>query len=90
MESFMPIHPLTLATILSKFYTGGNVHSPLICGYIKYIFNLDCKIVFAIQCQLLALIGTVDRFNQHPYFTAALHIHGLAEELEIVEVCWVV
>jgi hypothetical protein len=79
-----------LGNSLVQFYGGGNVCSPLICGCIKYIFNLDGKIVFAIQCQLPASIGTVDLFNQYPHFHAALYIPGLAEELEIVEVGWVV
>jgi hypothetical protein len=58
----------------------------LICGCIKYIFSLDSKIVFAIQCQLSALIRTVDLFDQYPYFPTDFHTPGLAEELEIVEV----
>jgi hypothetical protein len=58
----------------------------LICGWIEYIVNLDCKLVFAIQCQLSALIRKVDPFDQYPHFPAASHAPGLAEELEIVEV----
>jgi hypothetical protein len=73
-----------------QFYGGGNVHSPLICGCIKYIFNLDGKIVLAIQYQLPTPIGRVDPFNQYPHFPAALDTPGLGEELEIVEVGWVV
>jgi hypothetical protein len=72
-----------------QFYAGGNIHSPLICGCIKYIFNLDGKIVFAIQCQLSGPIETVDTFDQYPYFPVALHAPGIAEELEIIEVGWV-
>jgi hypothetical protein len=46
--------------------------------------------VFAIQHQLLAPTGTVDPYIKFPHFPAALHALGLAEELEIVEVGWVV
>jgi hypothetical protein len=38
----------------------------------------------------LAPIGIVDPFDQYPHFPAALHAPGLPEELEIVEVSWVV
>jgi hypothetical protein len=69
-----------LGNSLVQFY-GGNVCSP-------YIFNLDGKIVFAIQRQLPAPLGIVDLFN--PHFPAALHAPGLAEEREIVEVGWIV
>jgi hypothetical protein len=79
-----------LGNTLVQFYAGGNIYSPLTCSCIKYIFNFDGKIVFAIQHQLSALIRTVDLFNQYPHFPAALHAPGPAEELEIVEVGWVV
>jgi hypothetical protein len=79
-----------LGNSLVQFYAGGDVHSPLICSCTKYIFNLDHKIVFTIQHQLLAPTRIVNLFNQYPHFPAALHAPGLAEELEIVEVNWVV
>jgi hypothetical protein len=79
-----------LGNSLVQFYARGNVHSPLICGCIKYIFNLNGKMVFAIQRQLLAPTGTVDPFDQYPHFPAALYALGLAEELEIIDVGWVV
>ena len=79
-----------LGNSLIQFYARGNVHSPLISGCIKYIFNLSGKMVFAIQRQLLAPTGTVDPFDQYPHFPAALHALGLAEELEIIDVGWVV
>jgi len=77
-----------LGNSLIQFYAGGNIHSPVF-GIIKYIFNLGDKMVFAVQRQLPAPIGIVDPFNQYPHFPAALYSLGLNEELEIVDVGWV-
>jgi hypothetical protein len=78
-----------LGNSLVQFYVHGNVNSSLVCGCIKYIFDLDGKMVFAVQRQISAPIGTVDPFDQYPHYPAALYSLRLAERLEIVEVGWV-
>jgi hypothetical protein len=58
-------------------------------GCIKYIFEREGKMVFAIQCQLDAHPGIVDPFEPYPHFPAKLYSSNMCDELEIMHVDWI-
>lgn len=77
-----------LGNSLIHFYPSGDrSHSP-VPGSIKYIFELDGKISIAIQRQNPALNGLFDPFACYPHFPAKLYSSKLADNLEIIEVEW--
>ena len=74
---------------LVQFLPEGSKNTQPIPASIKYIFEKEGKIRFAVQRQLPAP-GTVDPFLRYPDFPAKLYSSQLSPSLEEVDVEWVV
>lgn len=75
---------------LVTFYPGGDTSLPAVPGSIKYIFEHNGKISFALQRQCPARNDILDPFRHYPYFPARLYYASLSLELEEVNPSWVV
>ena len=78
-----------LGNSLVHFYPNGDrSHSP-IPGSIKYIFELNGNVSIAVQRQNPASEGILDPFRLYAHFPAKMYSHKLADDLEIIEVRWI-
>lgn len=78
-----------LGNSLIHFYPQGDRSKPPTPGCIKYIFEHRGEMVFAVQRQLSVHHSIVDPFEPYPHFPAKLYLSRLSENLEIVNVSWV-
>jgi len=78
-----------LGNSLVHFYPHGDRSKSPIPGCIKFIFEQQGRMVFAVQHQLEAPQGVLDPFEPYPHFAAKLYSSRLSEELEVVHVDWV-
>lgn len=74
---------------LIMFYPLGNLQYFPVPGSIKYIFEHDGDMYFAVERQLPASNDTVDPFRHYPHFPAQLYSRRMSETLEMVKVTWV-
>ncbi|KAG1775987.1 hypothetical protein EV702DRAFT_920007, partial [Suillus placidus] len=74
---------------LILYYHGGIRNVPPTPGIIKYIFEMERVVGFAIR-RYLPLHSHLDPFRHYPYFPARLHSTVLIDHLEIVKPEWVV
>ncbi|KAF8583154.1 hypothetical protein K439DRAFT_1349307 [Ramaria rubella] len=78
-----------LGNSLILFYAAGKTTSPSIPGCVQYIVLLEGRITFVVRRHNPAVSGIVDPFAPYPHFPAKLYSSQLAEQLEIVQVQWV-
>jgi hypothetical protein len=78
-----------LGNSLVHFYPHGDTTKSPIPGSIKYIFEHEGKMAFAVQRQLPARQDVVDPFEPYIHFPAKLYSSGMGDALEIVEVDWI-
>jgi hypothetical protein len=78
-----------LGNSLNHFYTNGDRSKSPTPGCIKYIFERQGEMVFAVQRQLNAHPNVVDPFEPYPHFAAKLYSSHLSQTLELVHVNWV-
>ncbi|KIM75637.1 hypothetical protein PILCRDRAFT_78636, partial [Piloderma croceum F 1598] len=78
-----------LGSSLIHFYTNGDRSKSPTPGCIKYIFEHQGEMVFAVQRQLDAHPNVVDPFEPYPHFAAKLYSSHLSLTLELVCVSWV-
>jgi hypothetical protein len=78
-----------LGNSLVHFYPHNDKSKSPIPGCIKYIFEQQGRMVFAVQRQLELPHGTLDPFEPYPHFAAKLYTSHLSKELEVVHVDWV-
>jgi hypothetical protein len=74
---------------LILYYHGGIRNVPPTPGIIKYIFEMERVVGFAVR-RYLPLHSHLDPFRHYPYFPARLHSTVLIDHLEIVKPEWVV
>ena len=78
-----------LGNSLVHFYPCGDRAKSPIPGCIKYIFEHQGKMVFAVQRQLPAHHSTMDPFQPYVHFPAKLYSSDIGVALEVVHVDWV-
>ena len=78
-----------LSNSMMHFYSLGNMSKLPVPGCIKYIFEHEGKMVFAIQHQLDAHPGIVDPFKPYTHFPAKLYSSNMCDKLKIVHVDWI-
>ena len=69
-----------LGNSLILFYSNGNHSSPPVPGCIKYIYEIDNTISFAVQQQCALPVGSFDPFILYPYFPARTYTSALLEQ----------
>jgi hypothetical protein len=78
-----------LGNSLIYFYVDGNKTRPPTPGCIKYIFEIDHRISFAVHRQLSLHDDSLDPFRHYPHFAARLYSTDLSTRLEVMQVDWV-
>jgi hypothetical protein len=78
-----------LGNSLVQFYPCGDRSKLPVPGCIKYIFEHDGKMAFAVQRQLDAHHNIVNPFQHYPHFPANLYSSSMCDKLEVVHVDWV-
>ena len=80
-----------LGNSLVVYWAGGRVVSDLYSvGSIKYIYDHLGSVKLAVQRQMEAPPGTVDPFRPYADFGARLYSTALQEELEEVQMTWII
>ncbi|EKM60215.1 uncharacterized protein PHACADRAFT_23641 [Phanerochaete carnosa HHB-10118-sp] len=79
-----------LSNSLILYRAGGDASRPQSAGSIKYIYDDDSIVTLAVQRQLAALPGTADPFSPYPDYDAQLHSTRLDDDLEEVQLHWVI
>ncbi|KAI9570052.1 hypothetical protein HD554DRAFT_2002942, partial [Boletus coccyginus] len=74
---------------LILYHAGSNDHYPAVPDSIKYIFEVDDKISFAIQRQNIALDDTIDLFYHYLHFPARIYSDTISTTLKRVKPGWV-
>ena len=78
-----------LGNSLVHYYVNGDKTSPPTPGCIKYIFESNDRISFAVQRQLPIHDGSMDPFRNYPHFPVSMYSADLSLSLEVVQIEWV-
>ena len=78
-----------LGNSLVHYYPHGNKSKSAIPGSIKYIYQHEGRMLFAVRRQDVAHPSVVDPFKPYPHFPAKLYSSGIHDTLEVVHVDWV-
>lgn len=87
--SIYTCHSTHMGNSLILYYPYGARDMQPTPGIIKYIFEKEKEVHFAVQ-RHLPLHSHLDPFRHYPHFLARLHSSALAENLEVVMLEWVV
>lgn len=78
-----------LGNSLILYRAGEDVAQQLSAGSIRYIYDNNGSVKLAVQRQTAVAPGTVDPFGPYPDYHARLYSTRLSEDLEEVQLSWV-
>ncbi|PPQ86354.1 hypothetical protein CVT25_002166 [Psilocybe cyanescens] len=79
-----------LGNSLVMFYPKGNRSKRPVPGSIEHIIIYPTnKVLYTIQLQVEAQIGTTDPYAEYPHFPAQLYRNQLSDNLEVIQPDWV-